>query len=171
MIFGGVGIAPSIAPAGIVRNGELPPATGNPLTPATTNLFPCVPLVYFPLVPMQRASMGLASGEERTATDLCQLGYAMLDFPDAEIEVSVGRIKADLASCYAEIGFQDPHNDNTIGDTPAFSDEAPGRPQLRRPASIVDGRKHQNSRLEETIALRRRARQSLLNRMARRFRG
>ncbi|KQM18293.1 phytanoyl-CoA dioxygenase family protein [Novosphingobium sp. Leaf2] len=81
-----------------------------------TNPFPGIPLVESPLFAAQRAAMGLTPEEERIATDLHEKGYAVLDFPDPEIDARVERIKANLAPRYAGIDFADPQSDKTIGE-------------------------------------------------------
>lgn len=59
--------------------------------------------------------MTLTPDEERIATDLHERGYAVLDFPDAEIEARIDRIKANLGPRY-NIAFDDPQSDKTIGE-------------------------------------------------------
>jgi hypothetical protein len=81
-----------------------------------TNPFPGLPLIESPLFPVQCASMGLTTEEERIATDLHEKGYAVLDFPDPEIDIRMERIKANLGPRYAGIDFADPHSDKTAGE-------------------------------------------------------
>lgn len=81
-----------------------------------TNPFPGIPLIESPLFAKQRSSMGLTLDEERIATDLNERGYAVLDFPDADIGTRIGRIKANLGPRYAGIDFANPHSDKTLGE-------------------------------------------------------
>jgi hypothetical protein len=74
-----------------------------------------MPLVESPLFPVQQTSMNLTAEEQRIATDLHEQGYAVLDFPDAEINARIDRIKANLGPRY-NIAFDDPQSDKTIGE-------------------------------------------------------
>jgi len=64
---------------------------------------------------MQCDSMGLTEDEVRIAIDLNERGYAVLDFPDAEIDKRIDRIKANLGPRYSGIDFADPQSDKTQG--------------------------------------------------------
>jgi hypothetical protein len=75
-----------------------------------------MPLVESPLFPTHKASLELTSEEERIATELHERGYAVLDFPDPEIDARIERIRANLGPRYASINFADPQSDKTIGD-------------------------------------------------------
>lgn len=81
-----------------------------------TNPFPGIPLVESPLFELQRGAMGLTADEERVATDLNELGYAVLDFPDPQIDARIDRITAKLGPRYAGIDFGDPQSDKTQGE-------------------------------------------------------
>lgn len=59
--------------------------------------------------------MGLSAEEERIATDLHERGYAVLDFPDPDINARIARIKATLSPRYEGIDFDDPQSDKTQG--------------------------------------------------------
>lgn len=74
-----------------------------------------MPLIESPLFPVQRASLGLTADEEQIATDLHNLGYAVLDFPDVDIDARIDRIKANLGPRY-NIAFDDPESDKTSGE-------------------------------------------------------
>lgn len=65
---------------------------------------------------MQRESMGLTADEKRFANELHERGYAVIDFPDPDIDARIERIKANLAPRYAGIDFSDPQSDKTAGD-------------------------------------------------------
>lgn len=81
-----------------------------------TNPFPGIPLIESPLFAMKRGSMGLTKEEERIAIDLNERGYAVLDFPDPQIDARITRIKANLGPRYSGIDFADPQSDKTIGE-------------------------------------------------------
>lgn len=80
-----------------------------------TNPFPGLPLIESPLFPMQKASLALTAEEQRVATDLYERGFAVFDFPDAELEMRIERIKRNLAPRYG-IDFDDPHSNKTVGE-------------------------------------------------------
>lgn len=61
------------------------------------------------------AALGLTAGEQRIATALHEQGYAILDFPDAEIEVRCERIKQNLGPSFG-IDLTDPASDKTAGE-------------------------------------------------------
>jgi hypothetical protein len=79
------------------------------------NPFPGLPLIESPLFPMLKTAQGFTAEEERIASDLHEKGYAVLDFPDAEIEERIDRIKAGLGPRYA-IDFANPESDKTQGE-------------------------------------------------------
>jgi hypothetical protein len=81
-----------------------------------TNPFPGIPLIESPLFALQRGGMGLTAEEERIAIDLNERGYAVLDFPDAQIDARIDRIKANLGPRYTGIDFADPQSDKTQGE-------------------------------------------------------
>lgn len=79
------------------------------------NLFPGLPLIESPLFLTQKALLDLTAEEERVAMDLHERGFAVLDFPDAELEARMERIKHNLAPRYG-IDFSDPHSNKTLGE-------------------------------------------------------
>lgn len=79
------------------------------------NPFPGVPLVESPLFPRLREQMELTPDEARVATELHDRGYAVLDFPDPEIDARMERIKANLGPRYG-VDFADPQSDKTAGE-------------------------------------------------------
>jgi ectoine hydroxylase-related dioxygenase (phytanoyl-CoA dioxygenase family) len=79
-----------------------------------TNIFPGLPLIESPLFPALKDSWGLSEEELRIATNLHEMGYAVLDFPDADIDARIDRIKAQLGPRYG-IDFADPDSDKTVG--------------------------------------------------------
>lgn len=79
------------------------------------NLFPGMPLIESPLFPSTKASQGLTAEEDRIGTSLYETGYAVFDFPDAEMDARIERIKSNLSPRYG-INFADPHGDKTTGE-------------------------------------------------------
>ncbi|WP_375188062.1 phytanoyl-CoA dioxygenase family protein [Sphingobium yanoikuyae] len=80
-----------------------------------TNIFPGLPLIESPLFPALKAELGLSAEEERIATDLHEKGYAVFDFPDADLDGRIDRIQQHLGPRYG-IDFADPHSDKTHGE-------------------------------------------------------
>lgn len=80
-----------------------------------TNIFPGLPLIESPLFPALKAEWGLNAEEERIATDLHEKGYAVFDFPDADLDGRIDRIQSHLGPRYG-IDFADPHCDKTAGE-------------------------------------------------------
>jgi len=80
-----------------------------------TNIFPGLPLIESPLFPVRKETMGLTAEEERIAVSLYEKGYAVLDFPDADLDVRIERIKANLSPRYG-IDFADPQSNKTTGE-------------------------------------------------------
>ena len=81
----------------------------------TNNPFPGLPLIESPIFPLNREQMGLSAEEARIATDLFENGYAVLDFPDGDLDARIARLQANLAPRYA-IDFADPGSDKTVGE-------------------------------------------------------
>ena len=79
------------------------------------NLLPGIPLIESPLFETLAVTMGLTEGELRIGRDLRQYGFAVLDFPDPELDARVERIKLNLGPHYG-IDFADPESDKTIGE-------------------------------------------------------
>ena len=80
-----------------------------------TNPFPGVPLIESPLFPTLKTSQGLTAEEEGIGTSLYEKGYAVLDFPDADLDARIDRIKHSLGPRYG-IHFDDPQSDKTVGE-------------------------------------------------------
>jgi hypothetical protein len=57
---------------------------------------------------------GFSSEEERIASSLHENGYAVIDFPDADIDARIERIKANLAPRY-QVDLSSPESDKTTG--------------------------------------------------------
>lgn len=79
------------------------------------NIFPGLPLIESPLFPALKAEWGLSVEEERIANDLHEKGYAVFDFPDADLNDRIDRIQQQLSPRYG-IDFADPHSDKTAGE-------------------------------------------------------
>lgn len=80
-----------------------------------SNLFPGMPLIESPLFPLGKASQGLTAEEDRVATSLYEKGYAIFDFPDAELDARIERVQCNLSPRYG-IDFGNPHGDKTTGE-------------------------------------------------------
>lgn len=80
-----------------------------------TNIFPGIPLIESPLFPAIVDMQGFSNEEKRIATNLHEKGYAVLDFPDVDIDARIERIKADLAPHYG-MDLSDPDSDKTVGE-------------------------------------------------------
>lgn len=74
-----------------------------------------MPLIESPLFPALKGSQDFTAEEEQIATCLYEKGYAVFDFPDADIDARIDRIKGNLSSRY-RIDFDDPQSDKTIGE-------------------------------------------------------
>lgn len=79
-----------------------------------TNPLPGLPLVESPLFPTLVPELGLTEEETRIGFELFAQGYAVLDFPDPEIDRRIERIKANLGPRYG-VDFDDPAADKTVG--------------------------------------------------------
>lgn len=79
------------------------------------HIFPGIPLIESPLFPALKAEWGLSAEEERIANDLHEKGYAVFDFPDADLDNRIARIQHHLGPRYG-IDFADPHSDKTVGE-------------------------------------------------------
>ena len=82
---------------------------------AVTNIFPGLPLIESPLYPKLKGSLGLTPQEEQTAIDLYEKGYAVFDFPDADLDARIERIKNNLGPRYG-IDFEDPQSNKTLNE-------------------------------------------------------
>jgi hypothetical protein len=74
-----------------------------------------MPLVESPLFAAQRAMLGLTDEEDRIAMELHERGYAVLDFPDQDIDARIARIQNNLGPRYG-INFSDLESDKTQGE-------------------------------------------------------
>jgi hypothetical protein len=77
-----------------------------------TNIFPGIPLIESPLFEMLEPSLGLTPEEARIANDLRHKGFAVFDFPDADLDARIDRIQHNLEPRYG-IDFENPQSDKT----------------------------------------------------------
>jgi hypothetical protein len=74
---------------------------------SSNNLFPGIPLVESPLFQHAVDGLGLTTVERAIALQLHEQGFALIDFPDVQIEQRTKRMKGNLASAF-QINFDDP---------------------------------------------------------------
>lgn len=92
------------------------------------NLLPGLPLIESPLFPALLSELDLTPEEARIGLDLHEKGYAVFDFPDAELDDRIDRLKANLSPRF-DVDFDDPESDKTQGvrrvqDAWQFDDDA-----------------------------------------------
>ncbi|RQW37011.1 phytanoyl-CoA dioxygenase [Novosphingobium sp. LASN5T] len=92
-----------------------------------TNPLPGLPLIESPLFSVLKGGLELTTEEERIAVDLHEKGYAVIDFPDTELDARIERVKADLGPRYG-INFDDldsdkKHAERRIQDAWVFSED------------------------------------------------
>lgn len=80
-----------------------------------TNILPGLPLIESPLFPAIVDTQEFTDEERRIAIDLYEKGYAVFDFPDADIDARIEHIQASLGPYYG-IDFSDPDSDKTTGE-------------------------------------------------------
>jgi len=81
----------------------------------TMNLLPGLPLIESPWFSTMKAAMGLSDEEYRIASDLHQRGYAVFDFPDADLNARIDRIKTRLSPRYG-VDFDSPDSVKNGGE-------------------------------------------------------
>lgn len=79
------------------------------------NPLPGIPLIESPLFPQQRDHLGLTAEEAVIAESLFERGYAVLDFPDPDIDARIDRIQQNLGPRYG-LPLSDPEADKTAGE-------------------------------------------------------
>ena len=79
------------------------------------NPLPGVPLIESPLFSTWVGSADLSADERRIAADLHEKGFAVLKFPDPEIDARINRIKNALGPRYG-IDFAEAASDKTIAE-------------------------------------------------------
>ncbi|PVX28082.1 phytanoyl-CoA dioxygenase family protein [Sphingomonas pokkalii] len=79
------------------------------------NPLPGLPLIESPLFESLKSTIATTPEEARIATSLHERGYAVFDFPDADLDARIDRIKANLAPRYG-IDFESPDSDKTLGE-------------------------------------------------------
>ena len=80
-----------------------------------TNPLPGLPLVESPLFALLAPLQGLSAQEASIATSLHEKGYAVFDFPDAELDARIARIQHALGPRYG-VDLADPESDKTTGE-------------------------------------------------------
>ena len=80
----------------------------------TKTIFPGVPRIESPLF-AQDDLTDLSADEQAIARDLNRLGFAVLNFPDPEIDARIERIKSNLGPRFGT-RFDDPKADKTKGE-------------------------------------------------------
>lgn len=83
--------------------------------PLSSELLPGVPLIESPLFAQSLDGMDLTSEEQEIAVQLNEHGYAVLDFPDEQIDARIERIKTTLTPRYS-VDFSDPDSTKNLGD-------------------------------------------------------
>lgn len=81
----------------------------------TSELLPGVPLVESPLFAQSLDEMGLSEQERAIAQALHDKGYAVIDFPDPDIDARIERVKARLAPRFGD-HLADPASIKTQGN-------------------------------------------------------
>ncbi len=79
------------------------------------NPLPGLPLVESPLFPALAPTLGWTDEETRIGLELHHRGYAVLDFPDPDLDARIDRIKANLGPRY-QIDFAASDSDKTSGE-------------------------------------------------------
>lgn len=82
---------------------------------------PGVPLVESPLFDAIIDELPLAEDERRVALELNQRGFAVIDFPDDELDARIDRIKASLGPRYG-VDFDDPAALKNTGENQRLQD-------------------------------------------------
>lgn len=80
----------------------------------STTIFPGVPRIESPLFAVDDMA-DFTPAEQTIARDLNRQGYAVLDFPDPELDARIARIKSNLGPRY-NIPFDDAEADKTRGE-------------------------------------------------------
>jgi hypothetical protein len=83
--------------------------------PISVSLLPGIPLVESPLFEIELAGLGFTEQEQDLAHQLNSRGYAVLEFPDTELDDRIERIKADLGPLYT-INVNDADAVKAVGD-------------------------------------------------------
>lgn len=79
------------------------------------NPLPGLPLIESPLFLGLMEQLGLTEEEQRIGRELCEHGYAVFDFPDADIDARIERIRFQLSPHYG-IDFADSEANKTGGE-------------------------------------------------------
>lgn len=81
----------------------------------TSDLLPGIPAIESPLFWQSVDEMELSPHEKEVAVTLNERGYAVIDFPDDELDARIGRIIESLSPRYG-IDFSDPESIKNTGD-------------------------------------------------------
>ncbi|AWW73679.1 phytanoyl-CoA dioxygenase [Erythrobacter sp. KY5] len=77
-------------------------------------IFPGVPRIESPIFACDKLA-DLTEKEQRIARDLNTNGFAVIDFPDPDIDARIDRILTNLSASF-EVDFEDPKADKTLGE-------------------------------------------------------
>lgn len=89
--------------------------------PSFRHLLPGVPLVESPLLPAMLDELELSQDELRIAVELHERGYAVLEFPDKQLDERIERIKASLGRCF-DVDMADPESIKNSGQVLRIQD-------------------------------------------------
>ena len=81
----------------------------------SSEFLPGLPLIESPLFTQCLDDMGLTDCEREIALQLHERGYAVIDFPDEQIEPRIERIKTSLAPRY-QVDLRSPDSVKNVGD-------------------------------------------------------
>lgn len=81
----------------------------------SAGLLPGLPLIESPLFKQSLDEMGLSPEEREIALQLHERGYAVIDFPDEQVDARIDRIKASLRPLY-KADLLDPESIKNEGD-------------------------------------------------------
>lgn len=85
------------------------------------SVLPGIPLVESPLFYKALDEAGLTEEERRVATELHERGFAVIDFPDDELEQRIERMQANLGPRYG-VDFNDPTALKNTGENQRLQD-------------------------------------------------
>jgi hypothetical protein len=81
-----------------------------------TSTLPGIPRFELPRSDEDYAALGFTDEETRIARDLHQHGFAVLDFPDDQIDDRIDRVKANLSAQFTGTDFSSTDSDKTQGE-------------------------------------------------------
>lgn len=86
-----------------------------------TDILPGVPIVESPLFPAAVEELGWTDEEKRVGFELYERGYAVIDFPDQELDARIERIKKSLTPRFGS-QFEDPGAVKNTGENQRLQD-------------------------------------------------